>query len=254
MTNLGISFHTHYAGQTLEWFGTDNPETYEYNLKNRYDEMVEYDCIDRKFTYEFNDLGFRSETFSEGDCIVFLGASDTLCTGVSLEDSWPYQVASSLNLKRYNLGLGGGSGSSAFRMAQYWLPKLNPKVVVLMSPMNTRFELADDSTGERAYYQLGPSMYEKSSAYWDYFKSKHLKSDLMHFYKLWIAAEDNLLLLQQKNNMAVAYLASTINAKFALADSITDCKDIAVDLGRDLLHAGPKTNKLMTDIVLSRIG
>lgn len=254
MENLGRSSHFHYAGQTLEWFGMDTEKTYQHHIQHKYDLMREYGWIDKKFTYQFNKHGFRSEEFTGGDSIVFLGASDTLCTGVPLEESWPYIVASNLNLKRYNLGLGGASGSTAFRMAKYWLDKLNPKLVVLMSPMNTRFELADEVDGQRAYFQLGPSMYEKDSAYWDYFKNKHLKSDFFHFYKVWSVAEDNLLLLQEKNELAIECLANKINAKFVLADSVKDCKDIAVDLGRDLLHAGTKTNQLMADIVLSRIG
>lgn len=254
MDNLGMSFHEHLAGKSLEWFGMDTEEVYQQHIKSKYDLMHQYGWVDKKFTYQFNEHGFRSEEFVGGDSIVFLGASDTLCTGVPLEESWPYKVASSLNLKRYNLGLGGASGSTAFRMAKYWLDKLNPKIVVLMSPMNTRFELADDDDNQRAYFQLGPNMYEKNSAYWAHFKNKQLKSDFFHFYKVWIAAEDNLILLQEKNELAIECLASRINAKFVLADSVKDCKDIAVDLGRDLVHAGTETNKLMADVVLSRIG
>jgi hypothetical protein len=254
MDNLGISFHAHLAGKTLEWFGMDTEKAYQYNIINRYDAMLENGWVDKKITYEFNEYGFRSGSFEEGDSIVFLGASDTLCTGVPLEDSWPYHVANNLNLKRYNLGLGGASGNTAFRMATYWLEKLKPKIVVLMSPLNVRFELADDMSGSRAYYQIGPNMFEKDSVYWGNFENGHLKSELSHFYKMWTSSEDNLFLLQKKNEMAIAHLASTINAKFVLADSDKDCKDIAVDLGRDLTHAGTKTNQLITNLILDRIG
>jgi hypothetical protein len=253
MDNLGTSFHIRFANQTLEWFGMDNTEAYQYNVATRYDEMVENDWVDKKITYEFNEYGFRSESFDGGDSIVFLGASDTLCTGVPLEESWPYKVASSLNLKRYNLGLGGGSGNTAFRMATYWLEKLKPKIVVLMSPMSVRFELADDTTEPRAYYQISPNLFEQNSLYWKNFKNKHMKSELSQFYKLWTSSEDNLFLLQKKNEMAIAHLANTINAKFALADSAKDCEDIAVDFGRDLIQAGTKTNQLITNLVLDRI-
>lgn len=253
MDNLGTSAHIHLASQTVEWFGMDTEEAYQRHMKNKHDLMLEYGWVDKKFTYQFNEHGFRSEEFTGGDSIVFLGASDTLCTGVPLEESWPYKVASSLNLKRYNLGLGGASGSTAFRMAKYWLDKLNPKIVVLMSPMNTRFELADEIDGQRAYFQLGPNMYEKKSAYWDYFKNKQLKSDFFHFYKVWSAAEDNLLLLQEKNELAIECLVNKFNAKFVLADSDKDCKEIAVDLGRDLTHAGTKTNQIITNLILNRI-
>lgn len=254
MDKLGISFHAHLAGKTLEWFGMDNEKAYQHNITNSYDAMLENGWVDKKITYEFNEYGFRSEEFADGDSIVFLGASDVLCTGVPVEESWPYKVANNLKLKRYNLGLGGASGSTAFRMATYWLEKLKPKIVVLMSPLDVRFELADDMSGSRAYYQIGPAMFDKDSVYWENFKNTHMKSEFSQFYKMWTSSEDNLFLLQKKNEMAIAHLASTIDAKFALADSNRDCKDIAVDLGRDLTHAGTKTNQLITNLILDRIG
>ena len=248
MDNLGTSSHIRFASQTLEWFGMDSEEAYQRNIKSKHDLMRQYGWVDKKFTYQFNQHGFRSEEFTGGDSIVFLGASNTLCTGVPLEESWPYKVASSLNLRRYNLGLGGTSGSTAFRMAKYWLDKLNPKIVVLMSPMNARFELADDVNGKQTYFQLSPDMPR------EYFRNSQLKSDYVHFYKIWIGAEDNILLLQEKNELAIECLANKINAKFILADSIKDCQKIVVDLGRDLSHAGTKTNQLITNLILDRIG
>lgn len=253
MDNTGISFHRDLAGQTLEWFGSDHPDKYQYHLNHRFSELQEYGWIDSKFTYEFNQHGFRSEEFNGGDSVVFLGASDTLCTGMPLEESWPYRVASELKLKRYNLGLGGASGGTAYRMACHWLPILKPKIVVLMSPMNDRFELADDTLGERSYYQLGPNMLGTRSIYWRDFEDVQLKKELIRFYKMWASSEHNLEITQQKNNMAIAYITNSINAKFILADSFADCEKIAVDLARDLLHAGKKTNKIMADTILSRI-
>ena len=254
MEELGKSFHIQFASQTLNWFGSDSAKNYEINLKNDRERMERYNWIDQPITYDFNEHGFRSESFiSDQDSIVFLGASDTLGTGLPLEDTWHYKVATELKLRRYNLGLGGASGNTAFRMASYWLSRLNPKIVVLMSPLNPRFELAEDIDGERFYYQLGPGMWSKDSLYWGYFKDKNLKSKFKNFYQLWTASEDNLLLQQKKNELAISKLSDDIGSKFVLADGDTDWVGANVDYARDLMHFGREGNKIVAERILSRI-
>ena len=253
MGYFGHSLHSEFAGQTLDWFGNDSFEKHCYYKKTRLSELEQFGLVDQEFTYTFNTHGFRSEEFNTEDSIVFLGASDTLGTGMPLEDTWTYLVAKELGLRRYNLGQGGGSGCTSFRLASYWLEHLNPKVVVYMSPLNPRCELAKDDSGETIYHQLSPAISAGLSPFWKKFQDEELKKDLIQYYNQWISSDDNLILLQHKNNLAIDKLSGNMNAKFILADSDKDWGIATCDLARDLMHGGVETNKNIAKMVLERI-
>lgn len=251
---LGRSLHFRLANQTLEWFGNDSFGRKKYHIEHRLSDLIDFGWLDRNFTYSFNECGFRSETFVDEPSVVFLGASDTLGTGMPLEETWTYIVAKELGLRRYNLGQGGGSGSTCFRLASYWLPKLNPKTVIYMSPLNTRYELVTSHTGETIYHQLSPSMLYGLSPFWNNFKDKDLMKELTRYYNQWAETELNLTLLEAKNKLAISKLADDINAKFVLADSQSDWDDAMCDFARDLIHGGVQTNKNIANIILERLG
>jgi len=250
---LGRSLHYKIANQTLEWFGNDSLENNQYYKNRRMSDLIEFGWVDKTFTYSFNEHGFRSETFTDESSVVFLGASDTLGTGMPLEETWTYIVAKELGLRRYNLGQGGGSGSLCFRLASYWLPILKPKVVIYMSPLNTRYELATSHTGETIYHQLSPSMLYGLSPFWNRFKDKDLMNELTQYYNQWAETEINLTLLESKNKLAISKLADNIDAKFALADGQSDWDDAMCDFARDLIHGGVQTNKNIANIILDRL-
>lgn len=259
-TSLGDSTYTQYIGKSVKWFATDSEEAYVNNLKIRRHKLEEYGFIDAEITYTFNQYGFRSEEFvDDADSIVFLGASDTVGVGLALEDTWTYQVASALNLRHYNLSIGGLAGDGAFRLAYHWLEKLKPKVVVLMSPKNVRLEAIDDRTEQRWYWQLSPFLKKSSSnGNNNSYRRKETVDDLDRFYKIWTSSEDNFILNQAKNEMATERLTENINAKFVKCDSNRDwwtspITGTPLDMARDLEHAGKKSNLAITDLVLSKI-
>lgn len=240
--NLGNSLNSTNDRSRL-WFGSDNEDTFNFNLKTRKQQLEQNGVLDYPITYDFNEHGFRSEEFTEGPSpIVFLGASDTVGTGVMLEDLWTYRVATALSMRHFNLGAGAASGDAAFRIAQYWLPKLNPSVVVMLTPKNVRLEVIT----ENKFFQLAPHFVQNA-----YKKDRDIIDKLTPYYKLWSAEEDNLFLNQKRNELAVAKLAADIGAKFVLVDSNADWEDI--DLARDLIHAGKKSNHAMAELVLSKI-
>ena len=86
--------------------------------------------------YVTNEWGFRSTVpFEENpDSIIFLGCSYTMGIGLPLEDVWCSIVARELKKDGYNLGVGGGSLDTAFRVLSQWLPVMKSKLVCVQEP------------------------------------------------------------------------------------------------------------------------
>jgi len=144
MQNLSISPYYRHANQTLSWLGFDQELYYKNNLKINYDQLQENGWIDYEpFTYSFNSLGFRGPEFTDEPCLVTLGCSLTFGIGLPYDSTWAVLLAKKLDLKLVNLGVGGTSNDVAFRLAYSWLPRLNPKIVVLNATFSDRFEIQE---------------------------------------------------------------------------------------------------------------
>jgi hypothetical protein len=216
------------ANQEVSWFRMDSKERYQKNLKTKKTLLEKYNWIDQKFTYRFNSDGFRCENFEEEkNCIVFLGCSHTMGTGLPIETVWTTLVAKKLGLTCYNLGIGGGSNDTAFRLGYHYIPKLKPKIVVMLSPSYDRFEMFDKTQG---LIQYGP---------W--------KVDL--FYKKWSLCTENSILNKLKNKLALNYICNLASVKF-LYININEYNNQDNDLARDLAHYGINSHKKFSEHVL----
>ena len=93
-------------------------------------------------TYAINGLGFRSDSY-DNDGIMFLGDEDTFGIDVAWEELWTTRIANKLKLSCFNFGVPQGSNDTVFRLAEYWLRKLDGKVkkVIVMSPDPLRLEV-----------------------------------------------------------------------------------------------------------------
>jgi hypothetical protein len=254
-----------YKNQTIDWYGIDNKEVYDHNLKNRYEELLSNGWVDnyKDVTYSLNEHGFRSEPFTEGDkSVVFLGSSCTFGTGLPLENTWPYIVSKEIGLKRYNLALGGGSGCTNFRIANFWLEKLKPVLVIYMSPFNGRLEIIQQDTENKEYTYdwLHSQLYTDDVSklfLWmtDKFKNNKINSTQKYkeFYKIWSQTDANALLLQYKNNLSIQCIAERMNSKFLLLDDAKDYMNFNLDLARDLLHTGKNSHKMLAEYVLGKL-
>jgi hypothetical protein len=228
------SFYFHLANQELAWLPMDTEERYQENLKNHRDQLERYGWIDANISYKFNQHGFRCDKFSDNPSIVFLGCSHTLGIGLPVESTWAYQVARELDLKCVNLGIGGGCNDTAYRLAYYWLNKLKPKIVVLLSPSPDRFEIVIDDL-ITIFYPTG----------------NHSTKEYGNFYRDWTADSNTGLLNQQKNIAGIRELANNINADFF----VFDLKELTMGQGlaRDLAHSGSEANASFAKLVLSDI-
>ena len=133
------------ANQEILWHGTDSEELYQKNLRRNQSHLEQYNWIDRSITYKFNSHGFRADKFDSTDPgVMFIGCSHTLGVGLPVESTWAHIVSSELKLKNYNLGIGGSSNDTAFRLVHYWIDQLRPDLVIFLSADRTRLELHID--------------------------------------------------------------------------------------------------------------
>lgn len=133
------SIDREYAGQTLNWYGSDNAADYKsaYNVYSRDD-----------ITYQFNSHGFRCDEF-EGEYdlkVLFVGCSKSLGTGVRLEECYAHRLVTrlrehGLRVPYWNVSAGGKSMSYCTRILYRTLPMLTPDLVFAYFPDPHRREL-----------------------------------------------------------------------------------------------------------------
>lgn len=217
----------------------DTESRYQEHFRTRRSDLERYGWIDRRFTYRFNEHGFRSDSFDTSDGIMFLGCSLTLGIGLPWEDTWPWQVSKRANLACWNLAQGGTGNDTMFRMAFNWISRLNPRMVIMMTAAEERFEILEGKTGTT----LMPS--NQYPVYKD-------------FYKNWVTTQSNGYLNKQCNSLAVARLCSEANIPLLTFD----CSDMSrwstslyhyLDYARDLAHPGPQTTRTFADHVIDRL-
>jgi hypothetical protein len=219
------------ANQTVHWLPMDTKERYLDNLRSNRAVLELNGWIDKEITYKFNSHAFRCDEFTSDPSILFLGCSHTVGVGVPLEHTWPTIVADNLNLKCYNLGQGGGSADTAYRLGSHWIPRLLPKIVVFLVPNIHRLELIK----EHDITFLTPMTPDKC---------------VLGFYDQWIYVEANCWLNSQKNTFALEQICNLNSCKFISLH--LDCLP-GLDLARDLSHCGIRSHLTLADTVVSLI-
>lgn len=209
--------HQHVASQTLTHFPSDT---------------VEAETYSKDITYRFNDNGFRCDyNMSNGlksmNVNLFLGCSNTLGIGVNLEETWCYHINASFTGTRtmLNMGQGGGSAETCYRLAQHWIPIIKPRAVYMLSPPATRREFWLDSTTPEIF---GP----RSTL------PRHMVS------------EQEIQINRARVVDAIENICNKNNASFSYVfmRHLFDAWDKKFpDLGRDGVHPGPKTHKAIAN-------
>jgi hypothetical protein len=222
------------ANQEIPWHGTDSEELYQKNLIRNRSQLEQYNWVDRPITYKFNSHGFRADEFNSTDSsVVFIGCSHTLGVGLPVESTWPYIVSAKLRLKNYNLGVGGSSNDTAFRLTHYWLEQLKPSLVIFLSAERTRSELHidEDQTYDLSVWPIDFPMIDNFTKSW---LSNNINSDMNYL----------------KNTLAIRQLCSDHGIKYVQEEVSAIC---AIDTARDLQHYGEKTNRGIASMFLSKL-
>ena len=239
-----LSYHCQFADTTLKWFGSDTERCYHYNLKHNAKDMTKW--LDYNVEYSFNEHGFRSKSFSSENNIMFLGASNTLGTGLAVEDTWVNIVANELNSDCYNLGQGGGSSDTMYRLASYWIEALKPKLVICLAPPSARIEVIDGFDSEKPFFRISSTGITCTN---DTVETS-INKDLRSYYDIWSSCDENILLHEEKNRFAISNICNFLNIKMVYLS--TDSDWVHIDYARDLQHSGVDSNKMFANLVLSK--
>lgn len=226
------------------WAPPDTRELWQENIKDQ--EILEYFRShgwhhEHGIEYRLNHWGFRGDEFTDGaNSLVALGCSFTMGIGLREEQTWPWMVAAELRVPCYNLGWGGGSADRCFRLAEFWLPRLRPRLCVMLSPPSRRLELIINDEMVEAE-NIGPSQAQD------------------RYSKTWMTVDENQRINLLKNQLAIRALADHLEIPILIYsnDEITS-RSAHLVIGaqgraRDLQHAGPDTHRSFADHVLEDI-
>lgn len=231
-----------FAGQVLEWLPTDTEELYQKNLQNS--EFVAVAdkhgwTANRPITYCINSQGFRGKEFdSTVNNVLTLGCSFTIGIGLNEQETWPYLLGSRLGQHVHNIAWGGWSADTLFRMAQYWIPKLAPDLVVVLTPNAARIELV-----------IGNEQYK------DIISSDPATHD--NYLQNWFTNQQNHELNQLKNTLAIEMICKQAAIKFMCYSQNTEMTSRVSanpeNVARDNLHCGAESHVDFVEKILKDI-
>ena len=239
----------HLADQCVDWMPTDTKDHFDNLMRNpKHQEYFQTMGWDKPgaITYKLNSEGFRCDEFDDSPCVVALGCSYTMGIGLPVECLWPSLVGQALNLKVFNLAWGGYSADSCFRIARYWIPKLNPKVVCMLTPPQARIELVTtEKCSETGRTFTDVFMPESRSQYFN-------PADV--YLNTWFMQEENHLINKEKNILAVQQISTNTGAKFCVVDTDSTMTRSREEIGyaRDHMHGGPKIHREIASTLLSQ--
>lgn len=236
----------HYINRELEWFPTDTQENYEKLIQDpdrrAYFAEQGWDKP-RAITYQFNSHGFRADEFDGGPYMVALGCSYTIGIGLPNLVTWPRQTATALGLKCANLGWGGYSADSCYRLAEYWIPELQPKYVCMLVPPSHRVEVLLDA---------GDPLMMPHQSLFEVFMPQS-KSRLFdpndHYLKHWFLNDENAMVNQRKNIRAIYQLCAEFNIPCTIYSASQHMNWSREEIGyaRDCLHGGPRIHNILAE-------
>jgi hypothetical protein len=140
------SIYHNYRNGYHTWVGKDSEELFEENCKKYPDSRSLNYYKKNPIEYQFNNYGFRTpDDFNDTDeGNVFLGCSQTIGIGLHLENTWAYKVNQEVGGKLWNLGQGGMSIQTDYRLLFAWKDTLKIKNIFQYSIPWPRFEFFNE--------------------------------------------------------------------------------------------------------------
>ena len=177
----------------------------------------------KAITYNYNSHGFRDEEFDERPCGLAMGCSFTHGTGIQQMHTWPHQLSRMVDLHFWNLGIGGASLDTVFRMFRFYSDVLNSKVVAILLPARQRMEYCE---GDGRYVTVLPEDVQNN----------HHKS----FFKEWFSSDENGDLNREKNLLSIRKHCEDHGIKLIYIDPLTEWYKVCE--ARDLAHPDADSN------------
>ena len=231
MTGLPVPNHRNQpdASTTKFWHGSDSESEYKKNCSDperlhKLQKYGWYECND--LTYRFNSQGFRDDEFDQQPAVLAIGCSFTQGIALKVDQCWPRQLENLLQKKVWNLGVGGISLDTCYRLMEYWIGHLNVDSVFCAVPPMNRYELFIDK-------------WESFSIHNTFESANHWPIWLNGYHKHYLAYDETLELNIRKNIHAMRDVCSQHNVSFYV-DYLSNFKSDTD--ARDFSHQGPSAH------------
>ena len=230
--------HANWSDKKLTlWDGSDYEKLYQSHIKDPSHRVLleKYGWIDTTIEYRFNTQCFRADEFDNRPCGLSLGCSFTRGIGLKEDQTWPSVISKLSGLHFWNLGVGGGAMDTCTRLLDYYINKLKPQFVILLSPPKHRFEFHDDGF----WHVMGINA-----------------PNFQDFQKVYYAYDENSIINHRRNMLSMQQICAQNNVPFYS----WECTDNRVfppversDLARDLLHQGPAAQQQLAEAMYQKI-
>jgi hypothetical protein len=242
------NFGASQAGQTVNWLLSDNEEMFWKLWQDpAYRPFAESQNWHQpgSIQYRINSEGFRGDEFDHTPCVLTLGCSFTIGIGLREQEIWPTLVANALGLKSVNIAWGGIAADSCVRLAAYWIPKLKPKLVIMLSPPQNRYEIFLDKLYAAASHCHEIEVIMPTSQHSLFINDQH--------HKHWWLNDLNSLHNQYRNSMTLKQICTENSTPCMIYDSIKAFGRSREEVGfaRDYMHAGAVGHKMLADEILN---
>lgn len=213
-----------HGGQVLKWLGTDTQLLYDNNCRNP-EQRAQLELAGwhpySDINYQLNSHGFRTDEFDSSSRILALGCSHTQGVGLHQHQIWAEVLAAQLGKQVWNLGVGGGSLDTCFRLLEYWIEHLNVEAVLVLVPHVNRVEVVLNDARV------------KSCGHWttgDFMKD---------FYRYWLDHSDNSHINRRKNVLAMQSICNQYKIPILFYyPELEFSAGMSGKNARDLLHYG----------------
>ena len=246
----------HYLGAhersvTCKWIGSDSVEQFDIHMNDpiKRKQLAELGYDENSIEYTFNEYGFRTDPFPDhNNTIMFLGCSHTQGMGLRYEDVYATKVAKELGLHCINLGVGGRSDDTSFRLASYWVQKLQPKILVHQSTYRSRFEIP--------FHQNFIVLASYNSRFLNdrEYTTRRDKVYIGETHKHSVMHPNHFDILHDKNMYAIKGICNTFGVKHFFFDyNQMETEFEPSDHARDLGHQGVKSHQQLAEHVIQLI-
>jgi hypothetical protein len=235
------------ANKTLQWSGTDSKELYnQHYAKQEYRKHLEsYENL----SYSYNSYGFRCPEFDCRPSGLAFGCSHTEGVGIFVEDTWPNKLANKLSMHVWNLGVGGASLDTVYRLLNYCVDKTNYsdnfdldlRFIAINIPPILRFEFVNI---ENEYQNMSPSLISSLPQYY----SKDM------FLKEWFLTDLNSQIRQTMVLDAIKFTCA--KHKIPLVYTYAELDEHLHshnERARDLMHYGAAYQQSVADDIYNQI-
>jgi hypothetical protein len=241
---LSLPYHINYsrANQSGEWNGYDSEERFNTHLNDPTSAALLKELgwdLKNIITYSFNSCGFRCDNFDDRPAGMALGCSFTEGVSLPLNMGWPSILAEMVGTHIWNLGVGGASIETVFRVFEFYVTKLKPKFVCILIPPETRLE------------------YKNSSGLYEIIMPQNLGQH-PSFAKDWLHFNSNGFENQKKTILAIERICSLLNIPLVVNDIFSnhELSNMLISnshYGRDLGHFGPKFHRYQAQIMFDKL-